>query len=109
MDAGFEAAREFTLRCFREDLAEVNRIPTLDNPKGELQEMLQAHSPHAPRYELKFVAGPDHDRVFECAVYHEAVELGRGVGKSKKAAESAAAHAALEKLRQQLNVANASS
>ena len=109
MDAGFEAARAFTLRFFQEELAEVNRIPILENPKGELQEMLQAQSPQAPRYEMTSMAGPDHDRVFECAVYHEAIELGRGRGKSKKAAESAAAHAALDKLRGQITVEKANS
>jgi dsRNA-specific ribonuclease len=37
--------------------------------------------------------------VFECTVQHEGIELARGRGKSKKAAESEAALAALEKLR----------
>jgi len=45
------------------------------------------------------VTGPDHDRVFESAVYHQSVELGRGKGKSKKEAESQAALAALENFR----------
>jgi ribonuclease-3 len=44
--------------------------------------------------------GPDHDRVFECTVHHAGVELARGQGKSKKAAESEAAVAALAKLRE---------
>ena len=101
LDGGFDAAREFTLRCFQNELAEVKGIPALENPKGELQETLQARSPHAPRYELTLAAGPDHDRVFECAVFHESVELGRGRGKSKKAAESAAAEAALARLREE--------
>jgi dsRNA-specific ribonuclease len=37
--------------------------------------------------------------VFECTVQHGGVELARGSGKSKKAAESDAALAALKKLR----------
>jgi len=70
-------------------------VPSLDNPKGELQEALQEDCAEPPRYELKAVTGPDHDRLFECAVYHQGAELGRGRGKSKKAAESEAAMAAL--------------
>jgi ribonuclease-3 len=73
----------------------------LDNPKGELQEFLQAVSSEAPRYHVVSATGPDHDRVFECTVHHGGVELARGQGKSKKAAESEAALAALNRLREQ--------
>jgi ribonuclease-3 len=75
-------------------------LPTIENPKGELQELLQARSPEAPEYHVISATGPDHDRVFECTVQHEGVELARGSGKSKKAAESDAALAALKKLRE---------
>jgi ribonuclease III len=99
LDGGYTAASEFVLRCFKESLSSTLGAPNLDNPKGELQELLQATSLTAPRYEMKVATGPDHDRVFESAVSHEGVELARGQGKSKKEAESAAATAALEKLR----------
>ena len=75
-------------------------LPGIENPKGELQELLQARSPKAPEYHVVSAAGPDHDRVFECTVEHGGVELARGSGKSKKAAESDAALAALKKLRE---------
>jgi len=96
LDAGFEGAREFILRQFRGEFGGLEAIPNLDNPKGELQELLQAGSTEAPQYRLEAVTGPDHDRAFECAVYHLGVELARGRGKSKKEAESRAALAALE-------------
>lgn len=99
LDGGFEAARAFVLRGFHEAFGELSPIPSLDNPKGELQELLQAKSSEAPRYEITSVAGPDHDRVFECAVLHAGLELGRGTGKSKKMAESAAAQVALLEFR----------
>jgi ribonuclease III len=95
LDGGFDAAREFVLRCFRDSFGEFRAIPNLSNPKGELQEMLQARSSEAPRYEVTAANGPDHDRSFECAVFHEGRELGRGHGKSKRAAETEAALAAL--------------
>jgi ribonuclease-3 len=99
LDGGFDQVREFVLRSFRRAFGELTAIPTLDNPKGELQEMLQARSPDAPQYDLVRASGPDHDRNFECVVSHGGIELGRGVGKSKKAAESEAAIAALKALR----------
>jgi ribonuclease-3 len=99
LDGGFEEARAFVLRSFRRLFGELTSIPTLENPKGELQEVLQAHAPSAPEYRLLNVSGPHHDREFECVVTHKGVELGRGKGKSKKAAESEAALAALKKLR----------
>jgi len=99
LDGGFAAVRSFVLNCFQEFVGELSDVPSLDNPKGELQEWVQARSIEAPQYQVLGHHGPDHDRVFECAVSHEGVELGRGVGKSKKTAESAAAAAALCRLR----------
>ena len=99
LDSGFEVAREFVLRSFRDAFGELTEIPNLENPKGELQEMLQAKSPDAPIYELVSTSGPDHDRLFECVVLHAGKELGRGKGKTKKEAESEAAATALKTLR----------
>ena len=99
LDGGFEEARGFVLRSFHRAFGELTASPTLDNPKGELQEILQAKSPDAPHYDVVRATGPDHDRDFECVVSHGGIALGRGLGKSKKAAESEAAIAALKKLR----------
>ena len=99
LDGGFDAARDFILRQFREEFGELEVIPNLENPKGELQEILQSNSTEAPQYQLESVSGPDHDRLFESAVYHRGVELGRGKGKSKKDSESQAALSALDQLR----------
>lgn len=99
LDSGFESARAFILRQFQPRFGELERIPNLDNPKGELQELLQAQSPEPPYYQLEAVSGPDHDRRFESAVFYRGTELGRGKGRSKKEAESQAAQAALEALR----------
>ena len=99
LDGGFDAAREFILREFASDFSTLAESSVIENPKGELQELLQSCSPNAPEYQTVSATGPDHDRVFECIVQHEGVELARGRGKSKKAAESDAALAALKKLR----------
>jgi ribonuclease III len=101
LDGGYEVAREFILREFSPAFSGLEAIPILENPKGELQEFLQARSPEAPHYDIASASGPDHDRVFECTVHHGGVELARGTGKSKKAAQSEAALAALKKLREE--------
>ena len=104
LDGGFEAAREFVLRQFAADFTTLPADPAgIENPKGELQELLQSRSPNAPHYQMLSATGPDHDRQFECAVMHDGAELARGQGKSKKAAESEAALAALKKLRDEVN------
>jgi len=99
LDGGFEAARAVILREFSLKIGESGGMTGIENPKGELQELLQSYSPHAPEYQLVGASGADHARDFECAVLHKGVELARGRGKSKKIAESEAAVAALEKLR----------
>ena len=101
MDGGFEVAREFVLREFAAEIDELALSSVIENPKGELQELLQAKSPDAPVYQLISAEGPDHDRQFLCAVLHDGAELARGAGKSKKAAESEAALAALKILREE--------
>jgi ribonuclease-3 len=100
LDGGFGAAIEFVRRSFRVELEGFTALPNLENPKGELQELLQARSTEAPQYHVEKISGPDHERLFECAVYHQGVELGRGSGGNKKTAESRAALMALARIRQ---------
>jgi ribonuclease III len=102
LDGGLEPAREFILREFSAAFGELPELAMIENPKGELQEWLQARSPVAPLYRVLSASGPDHDRMFECVVEHVGVKLAQGRGKSKKAAESDAALAALKKLRSDL-------
>jgi ribonuclease III len=101
LDAGFDIAREFILREFAAEISELTLPSGIENPKGELQELLQSKSPSAPQYQLISADGPDHDRNFICAVLHDSVELARGSGKSKKSAESEAAVVALKKLKEE--------
>jgi ribonuclease-3 len=98
LDGGLEAVRTVIRAQFRDVFGSLEMMPSLYNPKGELQERLQADSNEPPDYRLESVSGPEHDRRFECAVVHHGVELGRGTGRSKKDAESAAAAVALGRL-----------
>jgi ribonuclease-3 len=67
-----------------------------DNPKGRLQELLQAvHGDHVLRYETVHTGGAPHEREYDVNVYLNDSLLGTGRGNSKKLAEEAAARAAL--------------
>ena len=66
------------------------------NYKSQLQELLQARGQPPPVYCLVKASGPDHDRRFIVEVRAGNTALGRGSGKSKKQAETRAAHSALE-------------
>lgn len=101
LDGGFARAEAFILDQFRDVLEEISVAPNLQNPKGDLQEILQANSSETPEYFMIAVTGPDHSREFECSVLHAGRELGRGKGRSKKAAEAEAALAALHRLKSQ--------
>lgn len=95
MDGGYDRARDVVLGLLQPTLAGLEVLPNVANPKGQLQEWLQSKSPEPPRYAVVSVAGPEHNRVFECTVHHLGHLLGRGTGRSKKLAEGAAALDAL--------------
>ncbi len=110
LDGGLEQVSHLILRLFGTEIAALAERPEVENPKGDLQEILQAESAEPPQYTLQGSHGPDHNRVFDCAVSHRGVVLGHGRGHSKKEAESRAALAALENLRaRKLAAASASS
>lgn len=99
LDGGYPAAHEVVLRQYADRLEIMDSPTALRNPKGELQELLQAISPEHPQYDVINISGPDHDREFECAVMYRGQVIGHGAGKSKKSAESNAAAEALEQYR----------
>jgi len=96
LDGGFDAARNFVLRMTADDFERIAQDPEEVNPKGVLQEILQALEPRAPVYEVLEQSGPDHSRRFVSRVVWKDLELGRGEGLSKKQAQVAAASDAME-------------
>lgn len=95
LDGGFDAARIFLLRQMECVFDEIANQPEEINPKGYLQEILQAIEPAAPDYRILSQSGPEHSKQFICCVVWNELELGRGRGLSKKEAQVAAAQAAL--------------
>ncbi len=100
LDGGVRAARKFVNQQFRGEYKQVQRSTPQHNPKGQLQELLQAKLPANPIYRVIQESGPDHNKYFEAVVEWEGREVGRGTGSSKKQAEAAAALSALKNLRE---------
>ena len=98
LDGGMRAARKFILSQFSEEFANLKQSAPRTNPKGQLQEVLQAKSTTNPIYRVVHESGPDHSKHFEVVVEWQGREIGRGSGNSKKQAEIAAALVALETL-----------
>ena len=95
LDTGLIPARDLILRLFEAEIGNMITSPEERNPKGELQEFLQAIHPQAPIYRVISESGPDHRRVFQSEVSWQDKILATGKGKSKKEAEARAAAEAL--------------
>jgi len=90
LEHGLAGAQQVILRLF-EDL--LDTAPTLGAAlewKSSLQELTAARGLGVPRYEVTS-EGPDHERRFSAAVYVGGDVCGRGIGQSKKVAETNAA------------------
>lgn len=69
----------------------------IEDPKGLLQEWVQAQGNLAPKYVIRRTYGPDHSKVFEVDVLVNGTVMASGTGHSKQAATKDAATAALKK------------
>jgi ribonuclease-3 len=102
LDSDLATARQVVLGWYGPLSARLAALEDAENPKGRLQELAQpAHGNGAIRYETVEATGPRHARQYEVAVYLQERKLGTGHGTSKKSAEEAAAHAALDLLRRE--------
>ena len=93
---GFKPTADATVAAFADQIELAQE--TLLDFKSALQERL-ARQGSRVIYEVTGEAGPPHDRRFEVAARLDADVIGRGEGRSKKAAEQAAASEALERLK----------
>jgi ribonuclease-3 len=99
-ETGWDISRAIILRLIEPSLAVIDAEDdeAATNPKGSLQEKLQAEGEAPPAYRCLSETGPAHARVYEVVVEWQGRELGRGQGASKKEAETRAAEAALAAL-----------
>lgn len=93
IDAGYGPASALVERFWRERMLAPRR--PLRDPKTELQEWAQGQGLAAPLYREIERSGPDHDPSFRVGVEVEGHGLAEGAGRSKRAAEQAAASALL--------------
>jgi len=95
LDGGIEQARNFILPFVERALqGEIDQGFT--DYKTQLQEIVQKNPGELLSYRLVEESGPDHDKRFVVEVLLNSNVIGKGEGRSKKAAEQAAAREALE-------------
>lgn len=95
LDGGMTVARQLLEPFLRAELPQLQTRRAIKDDKSLLQELAQARLGITPRYVVVDQSGPAHERTFTVAVLIGELETARGTGASKRAAEQAAAHAAL--------------
>jgi ribonuclease-3 len=93
LDGGYKAAEELVERLWQVRMQATAQPPR--DPKTVLQEWAQARGLPTPAYREVARSGPDHDPEFRVAVQLPAFAPAEGLGRSKRAAEQAAASAML--------------
>jgi ribonuclease-3 len=96
LDGGFAAAFAFVERLWSPLIAEMAAPPR--DPKTELQEWAQARGLPLPSYGLVATSGPDHAPLFTVSVRVTGHDEASATASSKRAAESGAAAALIERL-----------
>ena len=96
LDGGEEEAMKFVKRTLIPRMSEDMAMEP-ENPKSALQERLQEDG-ITPTYKLVETQGPPHDRTFVAQVFAGDQGLARGMGRTKKEAESQAAKSTLARL-----------
>ncbi|HXV05190.1 MAG TPA: putative dsRNA-binding protein [Solirubrobacterales bacterium] len=92
---GFERTAEAVAAAFEPRIE--HAAETRIDFKSALQELLARRKAHV-LYEVTRESGPPHERTFEVAAMVGSERVGKGVGRSKKAAEQVAAERALKRL-----------
>lgn len=95
LHAGYERTAEAVVEAFQPELSEALEHPV--DFKSTLQERL-ARAGEVVDYAVAAELGPPHDRTFEVEATVEGQVVGRGIGRSKKAAEQEAARLAVERM-----------
>ena len=92
LDGGFEPAKTFVLNYILND---IEHKQLFYDSKTILQELIQGETDEEIAYTILKEEGPDHDKSFWAQVSVGKKALGTGKGRTKKAAEQAAAYDAI--------------
>jgi ribonuclease III len=95
---GLAETRRWLLQVAAPELDAGRAAASLKAPKSVLQELCVARGEASPRYRVVSQAGPAHDRRYVVEAMVGGVTLGSGEGRSRRAAETAAAKVALAAL-----------
>lgn len=98
LQAGLDEVKRFVWRILGEQIQKAPDAYRAHDYKSRLQEKMHALLRQTPEYDLLCETGADHDKTFCVQVRLGEAVLGKGVGKSKKEAEQAAAREALDRL-----------
>ena len=98
LDQGIIIAQNFILDQLGVNINKIRNEGIGHNYKALLQEYTQAKYKQLPTYKTVEASGPAHNRYFIITVSLDNMVLGKGSGKTKKAAEMEAAQSAWERL-----------
>jgi ribonuclease-3 len=102
LEGGWDPAEHLVLGLLGDRISEASEGPGGQDYKTRLQELAARHFTELPRY-LIVDEGPDHAKRFFASVRIGDTVQGQGEGRSKKQAEQAAARAAWQRLRVELD------
>jgi ribonuclease-3 len=98
LDGGLEAARQVLLPLVDQEVQAGFSPQRVVDAKSRLQQVTQARFEQTPVYSMVEHSGPGHAPLFTVEVKAGPEIVARGSGHSKRAAQQAAAHAALQQL-----------
>ncbi len=96
LDAGLEATQAYLIPLLGAEATRAVRQRRVKDDKSLLQELAQGQLGITPRYIVVNQDGPSHQRTFTVEALVGELVIGRGQGHSKREAEQAAAHTALQ-------------
>lgn len=98
LDGGYEVSQKFIEEFIITDLEQIIAEESFIDAKSLLQEKSQEQFSITPHYTVVSEEGPDHNKLFEVAVFIGSKEYAKGIGSSKQKAEQNAAKKALDKI-----------
>ncbi len=102
LDGGLKNAFDVIERQFSRVISQVGERLAAEDFKSRLQELVQVRFKTIPNYTVIAESGPDHDKTFEVRLSIGTSLTTHGTGKSKKAAEQAAAQVAFGQLQEEV-------
>ncbi len=97
LDSGYETAKKVALKILNTQIDNTLKGNNISaDYKTKLQELLQKKGNMNIEYIVLDENGPDHEKIFSCAVKIDTIICGKGEGKSRKLAEQNAAKEAYE-------------